>query len=479
MRLENPLTLQNTFVEFAGDRVPDVAPSGKARMYYDQSTGRVLTSTSGGSYQAPGLSNLADYTRTIATASEVGMTIVGASGQTGDLFRVQDSGAVNRVNINSSYELRVRNASGNTRVTLAGASTHLVVICNTASDGALVMTAAASQTSTMTEWRANGGTAYLTVGPPALAGNSLTANFLNLTATLPSTLSAGVRGVSVSLTSAGSSAQQVIGQYLELLAGYTGGQSTIALQFQNTCAGTGTGVMSGQRNLGLFGEAKGTTVGTNEGLFGSAENGNICVGVAGRAIVDKASGTNVGVCGIANNAGATPVVAGGYFGLQTADPTFATAALIADNGAIAAPICLFRDNGTVKLTVDDGGHLTFADAVNLIFGTTTGTQLGTSSSQKIGAYGATPVVRPSAYTQTYATASRTHSNPTAVTVTDNSGGSADTTLQAIGASYSQTEVRNNFADLAAQHNAVVADLANVKQVLNQVLDDLQLIGWLA
>lgn len=36
----------------------------------------------------------------------------------------------------------------------------------------------------------------------------------------------------------------------------------------------------------------------------------------------------------------------------------------------------------------------YADGVNLTFGTTTGTQIGTSSSQKLGFFGATPVVRP-------------------------------------------------------------------------------------
>jgi hypothetical protein len=38
---------------------------------------------------------------------------------------------------------------------------------------------------------------------------------------------------------------------------------------------------------------------------------------------------------------------------------------------------------------------TTADGVNLAFGTTTGTQIGTASTQKLGFFGATPVVRPS------------------------------------------------------------------------------------
>lgn len=39
--------------------------------------------------------------------------------------------------------------------------------------------------------------------------------------------------------------------------------------------------------------------------------------------------------------------------------------------------------------------VTVTDATNIVVGTTTGTQIGTSTSQKLGFYGATPVVRPS------------------------------------------------------------------------------------
>ena len=36
---------------------------------------------------------------------------------------------------------------------------------------------------------------------------------------------------------------------------------------------------------------------------------------------------------------------------------------------------------------------TFADAVNMVFNTTTGTKIGTATSQKIGFYNATPIVQ--------------------------------------------------------------------------------------
>lgn len=46
-------------------------------------------------------------------------------------------------------------------------------------------------------------------------------------------------------------------------------------------------------------------------------------------------------------------------------------------------------------------------------------------------------------------------------LTDNSGGTADDTIAAIGATYTQAEVRNAVADLAAKVNAILTALRNV------------------
>lgn len=84
------------------------------------------------------------------------------------------------------------------------------------------------------------------------------------------------------------------------------------------------------------------------------------------------------------------------------------------------------------------------------------------------------------FTQTYSTASATHANLTSATLTDNTAGTANTTLQAIsdGTTWANdvAAVRNNFADLAASNNAIIADLTNAKQVLNKVIDALQSAG---
>ena len=101
----------------------------------------------------------------------------------------------------------------------------------------------------------------------------------------------------------------------------------------------------------------------------------------------------------------------------------------------------------------------------------------------IGFYGVAPTARPAAYTQTYSTATRVHANLTSAALTDSTGGTTDGTLAAItavngsGATTAQeADINNNFKELNDQIDLLRADLLNVKQVLNQVIDDDQLQG---
>lgn len=88
------------------------------------------------------------------------------------------------------------------------------------------------------------------------------------------------------------------------------------------------------------------------------------------------------------------------------------------------------------------------------------------------------IVRPverKAYTQTYATADRTHANPTTAALT-HAVGIADNTVDDVGAAFNQTTLNNNFKELTTQIAALVADLADAKQVINALIDDLQAAG---
>lgn len=103
------------------------------------------------------------------------------------------------------------------------------------------------------------------------------------------------------------------------------------------------------------------------------------------------------------------------------------------------------------------------------------------------------------YTQTYATADRTHANPTASTLTDSTGATPNTTIENVPAATGDaggaatvsaaadvatvasvntalTAIENSLSDLADQINKLIADHADTKQLLNAVIDDLQTAG---
>jgi hypothetical protein len=100
----------------------------------------------------------------------------------------------------------------------------------------------------------------------------------------------------------------------------------------------------------------------------------------------------------------------------------------------------------------------------------------TGTAAAIGFLGANAQARPTAYTQTYSTATRTQTAPTAATLTDSTGGTANTTLAAVEATYTQATIRNNFADLAAMVNKNTADTLVLAKLIVQIIDDLQGYG---
>jgi hypothetical protein len=73
----------------------------------------------------------------------------------------------------------------------------------------------------------------------------------------------------------------------------------------------------------------------------------------------------------------------------------------------------------------------------------------------------------------------THANPTATALTDSTTGVVDGTVADVGAAFNQATLNNNFADVTDRINKLVADLANVKQVLNASIDADQLQGFKA
>lgn len=83
----------------------------------------------------------------------------------------------------------------------------------------------------------------------------------------------------------------------------------------------------------------------------------------------------------------------------------------------------------------------------------------------------------SAYTQTYSTADRTHAALTSATLTHGVG-TADGTVDDVGAAFNQTTLNNNLKEFSTQVNALRVDLTDLKQLVNALIDDLQAAGIL-
>jgi len=118
---------------------------------------------------------------------------------------------------------------------------------------------------------------------------------------------------------------------------------------------------------------------------------------------------------------------------------------------------------------------TLADGANVIVGSTTGTKIGTATTQKLGFYNVTPIIQPAGAGQAAATAQSQTS------LTDNTGGAVSTTLAAItaGASYTQadmTATKNALASIAAELALVKTDVTNVKTLEDAIRTALVNLG---
>lgn len=86
------------------------------------------------------------------------------------------------------------------------------------------------------------------------------------------------------------------------------------------------------------------------------------------------------------------------------------------------------------------------DATNLAVGTTTGTKIGTATTQKLGFWNVTPVVQPAAANQ--------------AALTNSTGGSQDGTLAAVSGSGDDTNINNNFTDIHTLLDEIRTALVN-------------------
>jgi hypothetical protein len=199
-------------------------------------------------------------------------------------------------------------------------------------------------------------------------GGAFTDNVFQIAASMPAAPPSQTNFVRWIFTTAGNTANQILGHRFQMSPGYTGSSPVRALQWDVSVAGTGSNLQlsalaAPDGNGGVAGFSWGTTTGLNYGSMAEARNGNLNVGQIGKATGAKNGAVNIGVLGVALNTGTTPTHVGGFFGLRNSTPTWASAALVADNGSTTDPILLLRDNGVTVVTVADGGLVTLAGAL--------------------------------------------------------------------------------------------------------------------
>jgi hypothetical protein len=197
-----------------------------------------------------------------------------------------------------------------------------------------------------------------------------------------------------------------------------------------------------------------------------------------------------GTAATANVLVKSPTSSGGVWAVGS---SFATAGVADYVGlfaeSTATGLILFLTDTTQNVRINaNGGNIvtitgaspsvwTFQDATNFACGSTTGLKIGTATTQKLAFFNSTPVVQGTAYTQTFATADKTHAarTATALTVADGAGTNDGT----IGAITADASVIAAVQELAAMVNALIVDVADTASVVNSVVDDLRTFGLVA
>lgn len=204
-----------------------------------------------------------------------------------------------------------------------------------------------------------------------ISGASLTSNFLNVTGTLPASLSQNGIGAYFTLASGGDAGNSDDYGIYSTVGGTTGASGKVAVSVYGSTTATG----GAGNSIGTAGESYFSDNSKKQwGLYGhaNATNGNSgsVVGVFGLGAANSGTPTtNIGVWGESAAAGTNKI--GGFFRLNSTavstvlgglfyTPPTGTAAVVADNGSVAANIFEARDNGVSKVSIRDGGQLVFS-----------------------------------------------------------------------------------------------------------------------
>jgi hypothetical protein len=94
----------------------------------------------------------------------------------------------------------------------------------------------------------------------------------------------------------------------------------------------------------------------------------------------------------------------------------------------------------------DTSTATWADKLNFVFSTGTGTKFGTATTQKLSFWNATPIIQPAGANQ--------------AAITNSTGGTYNGTLVDVGVVFSQANINDNFTDLHTLLNEIRTALVN-------------------
>lgn len=291
-----------------------------------------------------------------------------------------------------------------------------------ASTTPLTITGAASQSADLTQWNPNGVTAgyraRITSAGAFSCNGGVSTNECFGAATLPHASNNESTYLGGSITVATGDSITVVGYRAT-----GGGSSSTNVGAYSSCSGAQFASAFGRGcRAGFYATAMGCgsqAYGSNPHyscVIGYNNNGNYanCI-VIGTGLTATATGQLLIGCGTGTTEGyigngitnATPVsfrvratggtgtnIAGGNFTVAPGVSTgSATPACIKLQGTTAGASGTTAQTLTDVLTITDAATITLADAVNVVLNTTTGTKIGTGTTQKLGFWGATPVAQ--------------------------------------------------------------------------------------
>lgn len=293
-------------------------------------------------------------TQTITKASQSSL-VTSVDGQTG---AVDLSGTYATISSLTGYVTLTPTTTTRNLITVPTATAKALVLKSTDNSTTNAIFEVQSSTTTITKLKS------------IILGSSSSDNFLNITGTLPTTLSDVTDGVRIDITGAGSSSQLNGALRVVYNAGYTGSTGTTGIAVTNAANGIGTGLNSANfgQNTNVVNSTTGYNVANRNLASGSS---TVNVGNASRAQVDTA-GDNIAIMGVARNTTGDEIA--GFFRLTsasntTAFPSGVSGALVADNGSTTRASLIVQDNATSVLDVIDGGNTRLLlDSQLLVFG---------------------------------------------------------------------------------------------------------------